>query len=363
MADKIQSMFGVYAENMQAMIDASLDLFKPVWWKNYFDWAPTTSSLNFITAIGRTRIEAAASVVDRNSPAPLRSRAQLEKLSGAVPAIKEAFKMTEEDYRNYLTVQAMSLSDNAKKSQMLDLMFGDIKKASEAPQKRLDIMVLQALSTGKVNIAVTNNPDGIVTGEIDLLMPAANKKTVVEKWSVKASATPITDIKNVVEAAEDKGIMFEKILMNRNTFWKMQKCDEVIDSLKGFYRLTTGQKRVGTLSEINEMLEANGFPVIELVNVTAGIEKDGEISTLKPWNDTSVTFVPSGKLGVIHNAYSIEQMKPVQNVSYAVSDKVLVSKYLKNDPCGEFTGCELNAFPGVESIDSIMIMDVETKTA
>lgn len=361
MAEKIKSIFGPYAENMQAMIDNSLELFKPVWWKNYFDWAPTTTSLSFSTAIGRSRIEAAASVVDRNSSAPLRSRAQLERLTGNVPAIKEAFKMTEEDYRNYLTIQAMSLSDGAKKAQMLDLMFGDIKKASEAPQKRLDIMVLQALSTGKVSINATNNPDGIVTGDIDLLMPTDNFKKVVEKWSVSADATPITDIKTIVEAAEAKGITFEKMLMSRNTFWKLQKCDETIKMLGGFFRLKTTEKIAATQSQVNEFLSAHGFPVIELVNVTVGIEKDGAISTLKPWNDTSVTFVPSGKLGIIHNAFSIEQMKPVQNVSYAVNDKVLVSKYLKNDPWGEFTGCELNAFPGVEAIDTMFILDVETK--
>ena len=96
MSEKVKSIFGVYAEKMQLVIDASMDKFAPVWFKKYFDWGNSTSSLTYVSAIGRNRIEAAASVVDRNAPAPLRGRAGLEKLSGTVPAIKESFKLSEE---------------------------------------------------------------------------------------------------------------------------------------------------------------------------------------------------------------------------------------------------------------------------
>ncbi len=358
---KIQSIFGPYAEKMQVMIDKSLEKFEPVWFKKYFDYGVTTTSLNFTTVIGRSRIEAAASVVDRNSPAPLRGRATLEKLTGSVPAIKEAFKLSEEDYRNYLTIQAMNVSEAAKKTQLLDLMFGDVKKSGQSPLKRLDIMCLQAVSRGVVDLGATNNPDGLALGEISLLMKEDNFKKVVEKWSVPATATPITDIKNIVEEAEDKGLIFEKILMTRNSFWKLQKCDETMKMVAGHFRMATNQKRLGTLLEINEMLEANQFPIIEIVNEVIGIEKDGAITPYRPFKDTSVSFIPSGKLGIIHNAYAIEQLEPVKHVDYATYEKVLISKWRQNDPWGEFTGCELNAFPGVEAIDRIFILDVETK--
>lgn len=360
MSEKVKSMFGVYADKMQVVVDKSLDKFAPVWFKRYFDWGTPTTSLTFVSAIGRTRIEAAASIVDRNSPAPVRSRQGLEKLSGSVPAIKESFKMNEEDYRNYLTVQNMSLSDEAKRTMLLDLLFGDLKKAGDAGLKRIDIMVLQALSLGKVTVNTTNNPDGLVYADIDLLMPAANYKKVTAVWSVPASAKPITDIKAIVIAANAKGLTFEKMLMTLTTFWKFQASAEVIASLNAFYRLDSKAQTTATMDQINQYLTANMFPTIEIVNESIGIEKDGVITPYNPFHDTSVTFVPSGKLGLIHNAFAMEQMEPVGNVNYASYEKVLLKKYRQHNPWGEFTDCELNAFPGVEAIDRIYILDVET---
>ena len=362
MAEKVKSMFGIYADKLQVLVDKSQDLFAPVWFKKYFDWGNTTTSLTYISVIGRSRIEAAASIVDRNAPAPLRGRQGLEKLSGSIPAIKESFRMTEDDYRNYLTIQSMSLSDDAKRKILLDLLFADLKRAGDAPLKRIDIMVLQALSLGKVTANAANNPDGLILTDIDLLMPLNNFKTVAEKWSVFASATPITDIRNIVQAANAVGLIFDRMLMTPNTFWKLQKCDETSKMLGGFFRLLPNQKILPTMDQVNEFLVANYFPTIDIVNETIGIEKDGIMSTIRPFNDTSVTFIPKGKLGVIHNAFSIEQMEPVDTVSYATYENVLIKKYQQHNPWGEFTDCELNAFPGLETIDSICILDVETKT-
>lgn len=361
MAEKVKSMFGVYADKMQVVIDNAADKFAPVWFKKYFDWGNPTTSLTFTSAIGRTRIEAAASIVDRNSPAPVRSRQGLEKLSGTVPAIKESFQMNEEDYRNYLTVQNMTLSDEAKRNMLLDLLWGDLKKAGEAGLKRVDIMVMQALSLGKVTVNSTNNPDGLILTDIDLLMPALNYKKVVEQWSIPAAAKPITDIKTIVLAATAKGLVFEKMLMSLATFWKFQACAETIASLNAFYRLDSKAQTVGTMEQINQFLTANMFPVIEIVNESIGIEKDGVITPYAPWNADSVSFIPAGKLGLIHNAFAIEQMMPVNGVNYAAYEKVMLKKYSTHNPWGEFTDCELNAFPGVEAIDRIYILDVETK--
>lgn len=361
MAEKIQSIFGPYADKMQVVIDKKADAFASTWFQKYFDWGVTSLSLQFTTAIGRSRIEAAASIVDREASAPLRGRNQLEKLSGEVPAIKEKFKLSETDYRNFMTLQAMNVSDATKKAQLLDLMFGDVKKAGEAPLKRLDIMCLQAISTGYVKINADTNPDGIALGDIPLLMPESNFVKVTEKWSVPATATPITDIQTEVKRREDKGISTEKMLMTRNTFWKFQKCTEVVQSLNGFFHLPSNAKVIGTIEQINEYLASNLLPMIEIVNEVKGIEKDGIITAYRPFNDTSVSFLPAGKLGIIHNAYAIEQLKPVSNVNYATYEKVLISKWQQNDPFAEFTGCELSAFPGVEQIDSISIMDIETK--
>lgn len=358
----LQSIFGDAANSLQFMIDNSLDRFAPTWYQRYFGFAPQQSSLSFTEIIGRSRIEAAASVVDRDSRTPQRSRAQLEKLTGEIPAIKESFKMTESDYRDYRVMQTMPVSDAARLEQTLDIIFNDVMKVATATDKRIDIMVLEAISTGKISLSTINNPDGIIlTDDIDLLMPNANRKQGAVSWATSATATPITDIEAVIEDATARGISFSKILMSRALWLKFKNTTQVINTMKDYYygpKSGSGSSAVAvtTLENVNGFMDANQLPVIEIVDETIGIEKDGFIGTIKPFNQNAASFIPSGQLGVIKNALAIEQFVPVSGVSYANYNRTLVSKWSENEPFGEWTKAELNAFPAVTAIDSMYIL-------
>lgn len=360
---RIQSIFGVYSENLQVVIDKAKDRFAPTWYQKYFSFAPTQQNLTFTSVIGASRIEAAASIVNRSSEAPLRSRGQLAKYQGEIPAIKQKFAMREEDYREFLTLQSLNVSNEVKKSQLLDMLFNPVQKAGSAAHKRLDVMALEAVSTGKISLTVDTNPDGIILKDpLDLLMPDANKTSVTgtsnRKWSVAATATPIADITKVVNDAADKGLYFSKILMSRKQWLNMIKTTEVNNSLVSFNQLQKGAG-VATLDKVNEYLEANRLPVIEIVEEVVGIEKDGIITALKPFNQYNVSFIPAGNLGEIRNALCIEEMQPVDGVSYGSYNRALISKWQENDPWAEFTAVELNAFPALEAIDNIHILTVD----
>ena len=360
---KIQSIFGDYAKNLQAVIDAAESRFAPTWYQKYFPFAPVQQTLTFTSVIGASRIEAAASVVNRSSEAPLRARAELSKYQGEIPAIKEKFAMRESDYRDYLALQALSIDEQTKKRQLLDLLFGDVEKAGNSVHKRMDIMALQAVSTGKISLTVDNNPDGVILkSDLDLLMPSGNKSDITgtanRKWRNPTTATPLTDIATVVSNARSKGRAFTKILMSMNQWLQLSKCKEVVDSLVSFNTLQQGAGIV-TLERVNTYLQANLLPVIEIVDEVIGIEKDGKINPLRPWKEGNISFIPSGSLGVIKNALCMEQMQPVQHVNYATFNRALISKWQENDPWAEFTGVELNAFPAFEAIDNVFILTVD----
>lgn len=359
---KIKSLFGAYSDKLQVIIDKSKAAFAPRWYPQYFNFAPAQQSLTFTSAVGRDRIEAAASIVNRDSSAPLRSRQGLEKYTGDIPAIKEKMKMTEEDYRNMLTMQALSVDEATKRQQLLDLLFGDVRKVGESAHKRLDIMCLEAVSTGKISLDINNNPDGLVLANpLDLLMPSANKSNAAVSWATAATATPITDIEGVIQSASNKGISFSKILMSNALWLKFKKTKEVLDTLQAyFYGPKPGAgfnpTAISNLERVNEYMTANRLPIIEIVDVPVGIEKDGVISTITPFNQNNVSFIPSGVLGMVKNAISIEQISPVEQVKYATYDRALISKWSENDPFGEYTAVELNAFPAFEKIDSTFIL-------
>jgi len=357
---KLKSIFGTYSDRLQLVIDQSLSKFAPTWYQKYFTFAPAQNSLTFVSAIGRSRIEAAASIVNRDSQTPIRSRQGLEKLSGEIPAIKEMFKMSESDYRDFLMLQSMNVDEQTKKTQLLDFLFGDVKKVGDSAHKRLDIMALEAVSSGKISLSIENNPDGLVLGDpIDLLMPDSNRINAAISWDTAATATPLTDIEGVMEAGNVRGVVFDKMIMS-NTLWLKFKRTKQVQDTMGLYffgpKVTNSGVAATTLERINQYLTDNQMPTIEVNNETIGIEKDGKINTLKPFNESNVSFIPAGPLGTIKNALAIEQITPVEKVTYGQFNRAVISKWQENEPFGEWTKVELNAFPSLDTIDSIHIL-------
>lgn len=354
----INSVFGAYADKLQSIIDKRLDAFAPAWFDQYFDWDVPQQTLTYVTAIGRSRIEAASTVTARGSKSPLRSRANLETLSGKIPPIQVKYQMLEDDLRNYITLQNLSISDQAKKKATLDLIFGDTKRVGDAAMMRIDAMVLEAISTGQITLSVTNNPDGVVTPTaVDLLMPSANKTNGAIVWSTSGSATPITDITKVVTDHRPKGNTFAKILMSWVAWSHFIKTTEVKD-LYGAFLGKSNNKVIPTLDTVNDFLRGQGLPIIELVNKPIGIEKNGVVTTIYPFADSAAVFIPAGKLGTIKNALAAEEFKPVEKISYAKFNNALISKWQENEPWAEYTKSELNAFPSLEAIDGIHILSV-----
>jgi hypothetical protein len=288
----------------------------------------------------------------------LRGRQGLEKLSGEIPTIAEKFSMDENDYRAVMAIiEDMRLSDESRRDALVKLLFNDVKKAGEAPGRRLDIMCQEAVSTGIITINSTNNPDGITTADIDLLMPDGNKTNAATVWSTSNTATPITDFETVVNYQRNRGVALAKVLMTPTAWAEFRKCTEVKDYLGSFYG-KTNNKVLATLDAVNEFLNANRLPIVEIVDKSYNIEKDGAYVNYQPFSDLNVAFIPAGKLGMIHNAYALEELEPVDGVNYATFNNALISKWRDNEPYREYTKVELNAFPGLDQIDSIHLLTI-----
>ena len=361
MENRIKSIFGEYAENMQILIDNTQDQFAQPFYPKYFSVGAPQVGLTYATAVGRRRIEAAASVVAHGSEAPLRSRPGLETFSGEVAAIKVKRRMDEQEYRNWIALQHMPFADEGRKSTLIGLIWNDVKAVVDSVRSRLDIMCKQALSTGNVTINVGNNPDGIVPGAIDLLLdtntgtPGSRNGTTdafgntgTARWN-SPNANVVNDINTVVQAAENAGVTYEKILMTAAQWRQVANRANTV--------LVFGQQP--TLDEMNNYLVDRQLPYIELVTGNHSLETDGVVAPFVAWANRHVAFIPAGNAGIIHNTLAIEEISPVVGVSYANTGRVLVSKWSQTEPFGEYTRGEVAAFPGLEIADSILIVNVE----
>jgi hypothetical protein len=365
----VPSFYGTFADsaNIQAYLDRTQDmLYGRSIWRNLLDEGIPQASLTFETAIGRSRIEAAASVVDPDAPAPLRSRSGLESLNGKIPTMKEKFRLNQADMRALMAIQENGrFNDNARVQALLKSLYDDVSKAAVAGDKRVDIMLLQGLSTLLIDTSATLNPDGAAYGTVPLLARAYQRQGVPIVWSNAAGSFPITDIETFINAVRAAtGRSFSKILMSLEQWLVFKKSAQVIDMVKSYYNIgKTNGTYAATIDAVNEMFTANRWPMIEIIDYSAGIESDGIISTIRPFSTTSVVFVPDGKLGVLQNAYSMEVARPVPGKSYANFGPTLVGKWMEQEPLSEFTAMEMNAFPALTDIDGIYVLKTETVLA
>jgi|1185.fasta_scaffold00001_58 hypothetical protein len=348
------SILEPYTSQLQVVVDNALGLFAPTWFEKYFTIDSKQATLDYETVIGRQRIEAAATVASRDGETPLRARPGLEKLKGEIPVLKEMFTMSEKDFRNWEILKALTTNDAAKKDAMLKLLFDDLTKAGNSVMKRMDIFCLQGISTGQISLDVAINPDGVVwVDPIDLLAPDANFFDSAVSWADNVNADPFEDILTVVTAATASGKYFSKMLISQNIWMKLMRSQKLISLIAAF----SGQRDITnmrpTLKNVNDYLTEQAWPVFEVVEQIIGIEKDGKVGTIKPFNQNNVAFVPAGILGTIKQAIAIEEIRKVEKVAYADFKGALLSKWAQNEPFREYTKVEWNAFPSFDAIDNI----------
>jgi hypothetical protein len=308
------------SQNMQYLLDSSqMNLEQQSIWRNFLNIGVPQMSLTFDAAIGRDRVAAAASLVDSDAPAPLRSRPKLELYKGKIPAIKEKFRMNQDDMRNLEILRSMPLA-GGNATALTSFLDKDLQEAAVSGDKRIDLMLLQAISTLHIDVNTTNNPDGVVYGDIDLLSTASTQQQGVPVvWSTANSATPITDIDLYLQKNwTARGRSFGRILMSYDLWLKFRATTQVTDLLKSYFNIgKTNGTYANTLANINDMMTANGWPMIEVINHVTSIETDGVPAYVKGFNVDNVAFIPSGKIGTLFNAISMEEIHRVQNKTYA----------------------------------------------
>lgn len=363
----IPSFFGAFASQpaLQALIDNTLDTLQAQsLWRSFLDEGTPQASLTFEQVIGRSRINAAASVVDIDAPHPLRGNNKLETYTGKIPTMKQAFTLDQAEIRELKALEeSQLLNSNGAVTALIKKLYDHVSLASVAGDKRIDIILLQAISTLTVDLGASLNPDGVAFGTIDLLPKTYQKQGVPVVWTDPASK-PIDDIENYIDnIATTFGRSFSRILMSKPMWLKFKKNAQVIDLLKSFFNIgkSNGTYSV-TLSNVNEMFTQNLWPNIEIINDVAGIESDGSVSPIRAFNDNNLAFLPAGNIGVLKNAWPIEQLMPIPNKTYAFFGPTMVSKWLDDAPFREFTAMDMNAFPALNT-DAIFLLKTDTVQA
>lgn len=364
----IPSFFGENASSpsIQALVDDTLDTLQAKsFWRTFLDVDLPQASLSFEQVIGRSRIEAAASIVDIDADAPLRANNTLEKYYGAIPTMKEAFYLKQSEIRDLMALEeSQLLGGNASVQALIAKLYDHVSQAAVAGDKRVDILLLQAISTLSLDVSVTYNPDGAALGTIDLLPKSYQKQGVPITWDNATTATPIDDIDNFAEYINANfGRDFGRIVMSRKMWRQFRRMKQVTDQLVSFFNIgKQAASYAPTLESVNEMFDANDWPMIEIINDVIGIESDGAITPYRFFSDNNIVFMPQGKIGTLKNAVPMERLRPLQSISYADFGPTLVKKWADNRPFKEVTEMEMNACPAINT-DAIFLLQTNVVQA
>lgn len=362
MAEQFKSVFGDYTENISVVAKA-LEAAKvqPIY-TQYLDWGTPSVGLDFSTIVGKERQASMASVVDIDALHPNRSRSAAVRVDGEVPSIKVKRSLTQKQYRDYLMLSNIkTMKDTDKLKAIVKFILDDMKYVTDAVKFRINYMYLQAVSRGYIEMSTDNNPDGIVTDVIPMgLLDTNYKESSVDV--LDSSSKLITEIMDMVQLAKNNGDEISEIQLSSLLWNKIKQNKELNSEMRAYFNPGSNARAVFTFDTFNNYLTDNNAPKFKIIDSVSKVEIDGKQSILRPFSDNNLVFVPAGKLGIIHNAYSIEELEPVPNVEYTTVDRILLSKWFQRAPWGEFTAAETIAIPGIEAIESIYHLKADLVT-
>lgn len=312
-------------------------------------WAAISAKLTRVTA----------DMVALGSQLPVKTRDAIERYSGDLPKMGMKLFKNEKDISDINVMKAQGRPD----SEIVDKLFNDTPKAVTGIWEAIEDAFLRMISTG---VALLNSDDRPGLGiRVNIGIPDDNFLKAGITWD-KATATPLTDVTNVIDFAETKGDKFVAAMLSKKTLGQMAKSNEgkllyaryigspVTDPTK---MALPGRSQFKTAFE-----DEFGIKLIE-VNRTIRYEKDGKQVAVKPFDEDNMVFLTTEQVGTLYYGTLAEETNPVAGVAYTKVDNfILLSKYSKNDPLEEATTSQAIVFPGIDNVDQIYILDTMETT-
>lgn len=362
------SIFGELTESIQARIDAASRLNKQIFdraiYPQFLTWDTPSIGLNFEELIGQYNISVAAATIGDNSKEPELSSEGLSTIKQKVLNHAISRPLTINEYRNILgLLDSKKLNDRQMRRELINILWASVEEVVKSVQSKIDMIFLSSLSNcGVFSFNETTNPEGGVRGEIDFNQPTDNISTVKKAWNETNLSTidPLEDILALLDKA-DESVQIGKILISPAKLAYLMRAPKMRQAVMG---ANYGGSPL-TLSALNHFMESNDLPVFEKIRRKCRVRTDSGYITFSPWVQDNIVAVPSGKLGVIKNAYSNNELRPEPGVSYANYGRIRISEWGVGETQGmngtEYTKAESLSLPVITAFEGIFTLKTVTE--
>lgn len=301
----------------------------------------------------------AADVVSMDSSLPLKSRDKVSSAHGTIPKIGIKYKKGEKAISDINVMKAKGVNEQTVASKI----FNDVQKVIKGIQVRIEIMFLQALSTG---YTLVDDPDNVGTG-IRVNFGYKDENTFhakKAKWG-NSTATPQDDVQQLFDKADEDGNSIGLVLISKKYFNYFRQSEQGI-TMAALYqqRIITDNTKlpVPSRSLMLEALEDEYGVPFRIIDASFKVERtNGSKVTVRPWKEGNIVAIPSENVGRVVYGTLAEETNPVSGVSYQKSGSyILVAEFSKTDPLQEFTTGQALALPVIDGGESIYVLHADS---
>lgn len=277
--------------------------------------------------------------------ATFRDRMSVQINEQQMPFFKEAMAIKEEDRQQLLIIE--QTKNQVLIDQVVNTIMNDHVQLVTGAHARLEAMRMQVLATGTLAV----NFNGVAL-DYDYGVLDSNKGDAQVPWSETATAKPLEDIANAIEALENLGSKAEVLVMNSKTYTLLKNAQNTTDTINSLTKLKV------TKNELNTYLKDEHELTIQIVNDTY-IDDDGE--TKKYFPDNAVTIMPNMQVGNTVFGTTPAEMDLVsgQNLNVSIVDTgIAVVSETTTDPVNTQTIVSMVALPSFEGVDMVYMLNV-----
>lgn len=327
------------ASVIKAVIDRVMQTkWDIIYWKRYLDFEQTISR-TFKTYLGTVTGVTAGSVIDRNSNKTIRKRRSLGSGIGEVAYLGDKYQIDNDRLDTLKSLidkynQAKTGEQSMALNNIINYIVDDLRQVLLAPHKRMDLIVGSLRSTGKAEVKLADNKEGIEL--IDIELPFLFKTPLVgDKTNF------ITYLKKEIEALKATLGVFSVMEMSRSSF-----NNYIVGSAEfgANYKMLFGSSELAasggliTDAMANQVFTGIGLPPIRIVEEYVAMP-DGSVKQI--FADKRVTLLQADKIGKMmwHEPY--EATDPVPGKTYTRSEGGMYVSQVRTDE-GRFMeyGCE-----------------------
>lgn len=298
---------------IRSIVDTANQEYNQVKWKSHFAWDVPQMGLTFSVLAAQSNIAPMASVIDVNSPKPLRSTSGFKAYGGSIPKIGHGFDIEEQTLRDQQMLAAHGGSYN--QAAVAELLYNNVSRLINGAHNRIGYMSDQLRSTGFVTIDAENNPDGI-TLQVDFRVPDENflkagfSNAPKKAWT-DATADPIQDLIDMVKYADDNNISYSVFEMSKVLYNQFLFHPKVVAWTRARMGIKDGVTYpIGENDVRNAIASFGTIPAIVVNDTKYNAQTDGDDKYVKAFNEGNVVLRPSGILGKVKNAISMHTLAP-----------------------------------------------------